>query len=220
MSRPSRRANRRKRHKLLVRGQRRKRRDLRRVHELERQFVGLRFDRMTWSKNKRRYPAPWGGVPVQIDGTWRGDPFYFRYRHDDATLRVTTPGVVLASSRFDLIGDPYGGFTQDLETYGLVRLFRELLGDLAPADYYTNPTGVALIDQAVRLMSGATATDGRNDWAGMGQRCRGHRMGQGIGTRAWATSPCGWKTYGTMTLKRCDSPGITHIPFRCGKESR
>ena len=91
--------------------------------------------------------AGFGHTPVQAEGTLGARPFYFRYRHDNASLAVWPTGTQVHSyaalpagealvkvHRHDITGDPYSG---DLTAEQMIETLGSLLAEAAavlPAD--------------------------------------------------------------------------------------
>ena len=87
--------------------------------------------------------AGFGHTPVQAEGTLGARPFYFRYRHDNASLAVWPTGTQIHSYaalpagealvkvyRHDITGDPYCG---DLTAEQMIATLGTLLGAAAGA---------------------------------------------------------------------------------------
>lgn len=94
--------------------------DWAKVH-LEPQFPGIKFN------------SAGGAVPFQAEGIYMGAlDFYFRFRHDYASLTMGRPGrnvpePDLVVAKADIFGEPFAGFLTN-EQFG--DIFSELMNDL------------------------------------------------------------------------------------------
>lgn len=107
-------------------------------------------------------PVPWGGAPVQAEGTIAGDPFRFRFRMNRASLTVYEPGpdreAVLTASEDDVYpGEDYAGVFDTSED--MIACFVRLTRALAPVHPLRNPTPVQRMESGVLRIQLSKAED-------------------------------------------------------------
>lgn len=98
---------------------------------------------------------PWGGVPVQAEGTLGGERFYFRFRMNRAALTVYAPspdgtdGEPITTASVDNVvpGEDYAGvFDSGAD---MAECFQRLVAAQAPVHPLDNPTTVQRMESGI-----------------------------------------------------------------------
>lgn len=132
--------NRRTWHAWASRRQQIQRLRLQEVRIIESHIPALRLDRDDWGRPSGKFIAGWGSkTVVVIAGTYDGYLMSLRYRDGTATMRVETLTETLIATIYVPVEKKHASSVEDLQAYGMLRLFKTLIANLTPEDADRNP---------------------------------------------------------------------------------
>lgn len=99
------------------------------MRKLEARVPGLKFEELG------------GAAPVQGWGTYRGEPFFFRYRYNNAQLTVgpiverdNLPEARLYNEEYDVNGDPTDEYAGSLSDFDYLTVIPRMFQNLKPIE--------------------------------------------------------------------------------------